>query len=65
MYSLQPDYEAIAAHCNLWRNYHDIHDSWETIEETINFFGDNQEVLTRHTGPGHWSDPDMVSYYVG
>lgn len=27
----------------------------------IDFFGDNQEVLSKHTGPGHWNDPDMVS----
>lgn len=46
----------------MWRNYHDIQDSWKSIEAIIDFYGDNQEVLTPHIGPGRWSDPDMVSF---
>lgn len=48
----------------MWRNYHDIHDSWKSIEETIDFFGDNQEVISPFIGPGHWADPDMVIKFV-
>ena len=60
---LQPDYGLISSHCNLWRNYHDIHDSWKSIESTIDFFGDNQEVISPFIGPGRWADPDMVNRY--
>ncbi|XP_071033585.1 alpha-N-acetylgalactosaminidase isoform X3 [Parasteatoda tepidariorum] len=60
MSNMEPMYESIAQHCNLWRNYHDIKDSWQSIEMIIDFFGDNQEVLSKHTGPGHWNDPDML-----
>ncbi|GIY49303.1 alpha-N-acetylgalactosaminidase [Caerostris extrusa] len=57
---LEPNYKLISKHCNLWRNYHDIQDSWESISRIIDFFGDNQEVISLHVGPGHWSDPDML-----
>ncbi|CAL1261570.1 unnamed protein product [Larinioides sclopetarius] len=57
---MEPDYKLISSHCNLWRNYHDITPSWKSILSTIDFFGDNQEVLSQHIGPGHWSDPDML-----
>ncbi|GFR30298.1 alpha-N-acetylgalactosaminidase [Trichonephila clavata] len=56
----KPDYQLVSRHCNLWRNFHDIQDSWESIVAIIDFFGDNQEVLTAHVGPGRWIDPDML-----
>ncbi|KAG8200953.1 hypothetical protein JTE90_020591 [Oedothorax gibbosus] len=56
----EPHYKLISTHCNMWRNFHDIADSWEVIEGTIKFMGDNQEVLSQHIGPGHWNDPDML-----
>lgn len=57
---IEPNYQLVSMHCNLWRNFHDIQDSWESIVAIIDFFGDNQEVLTAHVGPGSWSDPDML-----
>ncbi|GFS42086.1 alpha-N-acetylgalactosaminidase, partial [Trichonephila inaurata madagascariensis] len=57
---IEPNYQLVSRHCNLWRNFHDIQDSWESIVAIIDFFGDNQEVLTAHVGPGRWSDPDML-----
>lgn len=56
----QPNYQLISKHCNLWRNYHDITDSWQSIKAVIDFYADNQEVLVPLAGPGHWNDPDMV-----
>ncbi|XP_035209656.1 alpha-N-acetylgalactosaminidase-like isoform X1 [Stegodyphus dumicola] len=58
--NMEPDYKLIAHKCNMWRIYDDIHDSWKSIEKVIDFFGDNQDVLSPHIGPGHWSDPDML-----
>lgn len=59
---MEPDYKKISKHCNMWRNFDDIQDSWSSIESAIDFYGDNQEVLARHAGPGHWNDPDMLVF---
>ncbi|CAH0696001.1 unnamed protein product [Spodoptera exigua] len=55
-----PDYSAIAEHCNMWRNWDDIEDSWVSLTKIMNWFGDNQDRLAQHAGPGHWNDPDML-----
>ncbi|XP_059059559.1 alpha-N-acetylgalactosaminidase [Achroia grisella] len=55
-----PDYAAIAEHCNLWRNWDDIEDSWASMTKIMNWFGDHQDRLAKHAGPGHWNDPDML-----
>ncbi|XP_076328415.1 alpha-N-acetylgalactosaminidase-like isoform X2 [Tachypleus tridentatus] len=57
---MEPNYTLISKHCNLWRNFDDIQDSWDSIMKIIDFYGDNQEVLVPHAGPGHWNDPDMI-----
>jgi hypothetical protein len=58
---MKPNYAAIAASCNLWRNWDDIDDSWSSVYSIIQWFGDNQDRLSPFHGPGHWNDPDMVS----
>ncbi|KAK7080045.1 hypothetical protein SK128_014487 [Halocaridina rubra] len=64
-----PDYQeghmtvnwtAIIKTCNLWRNYGDIQDSWQSVSSIINYYGDNQDDIAPHAGPGHWNDPDML-----
>ncbi|KAJ0174003.1 hypothetical protein K1T71_010149 [Dendrolimus kikuchii] len=55
-----PNYNSIAEHCNLWRNWDDIEDSWASLKGIIDWFGDNQERFADHAGPGHWNDPDML-----
>lgn len=38
---IDPNYKSIAEHCNLWRNFDDIDDSWDsvmTITEWYTFF---------------------------
>ncbi|XP_013788248.1 alpha-N-acetylgalactosaminidase-like [Limulus polyphemus] len=57
---MEPNYALISKHCNLWRNFDDIQDSWDSIQKIIDFYGDNQEVMAPHAGPGHWNDPDMI-----
>ena len=44
----------------MWRNYNDIDDSWNSVEAIIDYYGDNQDSIVVHTGPGHWNDPDML-----
>lgn len=58
--SLKPDYEALKEHCNLWRNYDDIDDSFESVAKIMDYFSKNQDRIQPHGGPGHWNDPDMV-----
>ncbi|RLU17408.1 hypothetical protein DMN91_009643 [Ooceraea biroi] len=57
---MQPNYTAIAEHCNLWRNFDDIQDSWASVESIIDYYGNNQDVIVPNAGPGHWNDPDML-----
>ena len=35
------DYRNTAAHCNLWRMYNDIQDSWASVTDIIDWVGDN------------------------
>jgi len=53
-------YGDIAENCNLWRNYADIQDSWTSVQNIINWFGDNAGNLASYAGPGNWNDPDML-----
>jgi alpha-galactosidase len=41
---------------NLWRTTPDISDSWESMSQR----GFRQLDLSAWSGPGHWSDPDML-----
>ncbi|XP_030383247.1 alpha-N-acetylgalactosaminidase [Scaptodrosophila lebanonensis] len=57
---IQPNFSAIKTHCNLWRNYDDIQDSWMSVESIIDYYGNNQDIIAPNAGPGHWNDPDML-----
>ncbi|XP_034018341.1 alpha-N-acetylgalactosaminidase [Thalassophryne amazonica] len=46
--------------CNLWRNYGDIQDSWDSVLRIVDWFFNNQDVLVPAAGPGRWNDPDML-----
>lgn len=46
----------------MWRNYDDIQDSWASLETIIDYYGNNQDAIVPNAGPGHWNDPDMVSF---
>ncbi|KAK7097222.1 alpha-N-acetylgalactosaminidase-like isoform X1 [Littorina saxatilis] len=54
------NYTAVAAGCNTWRAYHDIQDSWDSVKETLDFWGNNSGNFASLTGPGSFSDPDML-----
>ena len=57
---IDPDYKSIAEHCNLWRNFDDIDDSWDSVMTITEWFANNQDELSAVHGPGHWNDPDML-----
>ncbi|CAD7091944.1 unnamed protein product [Hermetia illucens] len=55
-----PNYEALKEHCNLWRNWGDIDDSWDSVTSITDYFAENQDRIQPHAAPGHWNDPDML-----
>lgn len=61
LHSKQPNFSSIIEHCNLWRNFDDIQDSWTSLESIIDYYGNNQDAIVPNAGPGHWNDPDMVN----
>ncbi|KAJ0026945.1 hypothetical protein NQD34_017945 [Periophthalmus magnuspinnatus] len=54
------NYTQLGEICNLWRNYGDIEDSWDSVIAIVDWFFENQEVLIPAAGPGRWNDPDML-----
>ncbi|XP_045917281.1 alpha-N-acetylgalactosaminidase-like [Micropterus dolomieu] len=54
------NYTQLGEICNLWRNYGDIQDSWDSVLNIIDWFSKNQDVLIPAAGPGRWNDPDML-----
>ena len=59
---VQPNWTSIIGTCNLWRNFDDIQDSWDSVTRIIDYYGDNQDDIVPNAGPGHWNDPDMVGH---
>lgn len=57
---IKPNYKALAKYCNLWRNWDDIDDSWQSVSSIMSWFGKNQDRIVPMAGPGHWNDPDML-----
>ncbi len=53
IYDSAPDYVKYA---NNWRTTGDIVDTWESVSR----IGFAQDRWAPYTGPGHWSDPDML-----
>ena len=52
-----PNYPAIAEHCNLWRNFDDISDSWEVIGSYINWDHSDKTKIYSNISPcwGSWT----------
>ncbi|XP_058984159.1 alpha-N-acetylgalactosaminidase isoform X2 [Musca domestica] len=57
---IQPNFSKVMEHCNMWRNFDDVQDSWASVESIIDYYGDNQDHIAQFAGPGHWNDPDML-----
>uniref|UniRef100_T1GT70 Alpha-galactosidase n=1 Tax=Megaselia scalaris TaxID=36166 RepID=T1GT70_MEGSC len=55
-----PNYDLLKRFCNLWRNWGDIDDSYQSLREIMDYFAKNQDRIQPHAGPGHWNDPDML-----
>jgi hypothetical protein len=53
-------YPELAKICNLWRQFDDIQNSWDSMLSIVDYWGDNQDVFSKYSGPGQWNDPDML-----
>jgi hypothetical protein len=57
---VEPNYTRIANYCNLWRNYDDIDDDFDSVYTITEWYVQKQNNLSAAHGPGHWNDPDML-----
>ncbi|XP_070198179.1 alpha-galactosidase A-like isoform X2 [Littorina saxatilis] len=57
---MQPNYASIRQHCNIWRNFLDVQDSWENVKGVFKFYGENKQNFANFSGPGGFSDPDQL-----
>ena len=46
--------------CNMARQYTDIHYTWTSVINMIEFFGNDSDHFSQLAGPGKWNDPDQV-----
>jgi len=51
-------YDYIVTICNLWREWYDIRDSFESWTEILDY--QESANLYQWAGPGNWNDPDML-----
>jgi len=51
-------WEHVANICNLWREFDDIQDNWESLLRIVDFQEEQQ--LFKWARPGAWNDPDML-----
>lgn len=54
------DFKGMREHCNGWRMYVDIKDSWESVLGIVDFYNKNWIHYKDFQGPGAWFDPDMI-----
>lgn len=56
------NYSNTAQHCNIWRMYTDIQDSFTSMAGIVDWVGDNapNNGMLDAAGPGHFNDPDML-----
>ena len=59
----QVPYSALKKSCNLWRNWVDIQDSWDSLASILTFWAEetlHNQQFQSIAGPGAWNDPDML-----
>ena len=59
-HGLTPNYTAVKQHCNLWRNFYDVQDNWNSVQGIVEYYGNDKDGFLEMAGPGGWNDPDML-----
>ena len=60
---LPVNYSLVAEHCNIWRMYDDVQDSYDSVQGIVDWVGVNApkgSPMQTAAGPGSWNDPDML-----
>ena len=62
-FNLTVNYSKTAEHCNIWRMYSDIQDSWASVTDIVDWVGNNAPTngMLQAAGPGHFNDPDIIA----
>lgn len=50
----------MAKTCNVWRQFEDIQDSYESLRRITEKYVLKQDLIQPNIGPGHWDNPDML-----
>jgi len=58
VYNVTIDWNYLTTICNLWREYNDIRDTWESVTSILDY--QMSANLSRWAGPSHINDPDML-----
>ncbi|XP_060574201.1 alpha-galactosidase A-like isoform X2 [Ruditapes philippinarum] len=58
--NLSSDYGPVRKYCNVWRNYWDVLDDFQYVKNIVKFYGDNNALFQKYSGPGGFFDPDQV-----
>jgi len=56
----QEDYGPVRQYCNVWRNFWDVTDTFDSVKGIVNYYGKNNALFQKYSGPGGYFDPDMV-----
>ncbi|KAL4230782.1 hypothetical protein ACF0H5_011157 [Mactra antiquata] len=54
------DYGEVRQYCNIWRNFWDVGDSFESVKSIVKYYGTNNNLFQKYSGPGGFFDPDMI-----
>lgn len=60
VYKIKPDFNAIRKTCNMWRNFNDIEDSFDSVLGIIGYWAKDPYNMSTFAGPGGWNDPDEI-----
>lgn len=61
--AFQVPYDELKQYCNLWRNWNDIQDSWDSLASILVHWAQASQMskgFQQVVGPGAWNDPDMI-----
>lgn len=58
--NVSSDYGPVRKYCNIWRNDWDVVDDFSSIKSTVDYYGKNNKLFQKYSGPGGFFDPDEI-----
>ncbi|WAQ98090.1 AGAL-like protein [Mya arenaria] len=58
--NLSSDYGPVRETCNIWRNFWDVSDHFDSVKSIVANYGKNNALFQKYSGPGGFFDPDMI-----